>query len=86
MAEETTSRRRSSSDEPSDEAVEATSAQYAGAAPPAPSEVGGEATNPVDLGTDLDSLPPVPGAGQFMEADKATEPTAPTAADSTKKG
>lgn len=71
---------------PSEEDVQATSDQYAGAVPPAPSEVGGEAKNPVDLGTDLDKLPPVPGAGQFMAADDATEPTAPTEADTKKKG
>lgn len=33
--------------------------------------------NPVDLGTDADKLPPVPGAGQFMPQDQATEAPAP---------
>lgn len=42
------------------------------------------AVNPVDLGTDLDKLPPVPGAGQFMDAEDATEPTA--APEAPKKG
>lgn len=68
-------------DQPSEEAVQATSEQYAGASGAVPSELGTEARNPVDLGTDLDQLPPVPGAGQFMSSEDATEPTAPTAAD-----
>jgi hypothetical protein len=42
------------------------------------------ARNPKDLGTDVNKLPPVPGAGQFMPADQATEEVAPAAGQ--KKG
>jgi hypothetical protein len=42
------------------------------------------ARNPKDLGTDVEKLPPVPGAGQFMPADQATEEVAP--ATEQKKG
>jgi hypothetical protein len=38
---------------------------------------GTAAVNPVDLGTKVDDLPPVPGAGQFMAAEDFTEPIAP---------
>lgn len=61
--------RTSKSDQPSDEEAKAT--DQGAAAPNAP------AVNPVDLGTDVDKLPPVPGPGQFMAADQATEPTSP---------
>lgn len=47
-----------------------------------------QARNPIDLGTDLDKLPAVPGAGQFMSSDEATEETSPatTSDPSSKKG
>lgn len=46
------------------------------------------AGNPIDLGTDVDKLPTVPGAGQFMPAEDATEDPAPApeATQPTKKG
>lgn len=79
MAEnEPTRRTASKADQPDEEAVKATSTQYAGADPTAvPSEEGTTAKNPVDLGTDVEKLPPVPGAGQFMSPDDATEDVAP---------
>jgi hypothetical protein len=46
-----------------------------------------QARNPVDLGTNVDELPAVPGAGQFMDAEDATEETTPAATpDTSKKG
>lgn len=77
MAERTRSS-EAAGDQPSDEAVQATSDQYAGADPRAvASEQGTTARNPVELGTDVDQLPPVPGAGQFMTPDQATEEPSP---------
>lgn len=82
--EEGTRRSRSKgSDEPDAQAVQATSDQYAGADPrKVASEEGTTARNPVEH--DPDDLPPVPGAGQFMPPDQATEEVAPGPGDQSK--
>lgn len=53
---------------------QAAQAEAPRATPELPSESGARASNPVDLGTNVDDLPPVPGAGQFMAPEEATEP------------
>lgn len=83
-------------DQPSDEAVAATSQQYTGTSDPEDRSMrrlveqnrGQVARNPVDFASEtgevnVDDLPPVPPAGMFMDAEEATEEvTAPlTAAD-----
>lgn len=78
-------------EQPSEEAMAATSEQYAGTAggePTTPRQLAEQsapqaARNPKDWGADVnvDDLPAVPTSGMFMSAEESTEDPAPTTAD-----
>lgn len=82
---------RKESTKPDDEAVAATSRQYAGTATPGEpmtvrqlveQSLAQPARNPVDFGAEVnvDDLPPCPPAGMFMAPEDTTEDLAPAPA------
>lgn len=68
------------------EEAKATSEQKAGADADAEKDEVERSMNPVDLGTDVDKLPPVPGAGQFMTPEESAEPIKEAEAPQQKRG